>query len=82
MHPILFPDPALFEVALYSLEAKVLTLGVRTIRAGAKCPDCHQISNRTYSRYGRTVQDLPMAGFKELFCMFVIAGFPAKTRPL
>ena len=63
MHPILLPDPALFEVTSYSLEAKVLTLEVRTVRADAKCPDCHQLSNRIHSRYERTVRDLPMAGF-------------------
>jgi transposase len=63
MHSILLPDPALFEVISYSLEAKVLTLEVRTKRGNAKCPDCHQISNRIYSRYARTVRDLPMAGF-------------------
>ena len=63
MHPILLPDPALFEVTSYSLEAKVLTLEVRTRRENAKCPDCHQVSNRIHSRYVRTVRDLPMAGF-------------------
>jgi len=63
MHPILLLDPDLFEVTSYSLEAKVLTLEVRTKRGTAKCPDCHQISDRIHSRYGHTVRDLPMAGF-------------------
>ena len=63
MHPILLPDPALFEVTSYSLEEKVLTLEVRTIKEEAKCPDCHQISSKIHSRYSRTVRDLPMAGF-------------------
>ena len=62
MHPILLPNPAMFELISYSLDQnKVLNLEVRTKGGGAKCPDCHRISDRIHSHYSRTIQDLPMA---------------------
>jgi transposase len=63
MHSILLPDPALFELISYSLAVKVLNLEIKTKSQGARCPDCHQLSNRIHSSYVRTVRDLPMASF-------------------
>lgn len=64
MHPILLPNPTLFDLISYSLhQNKILKLEVRTKGGDAKCPYCHQISNRVHSHYNRTVQDLPMADF-------------------
>ncbi|MEE7479141.1 ISL3 family transposase [Methylobacterium hispanicum] len=39
-----------------------LTITARPIAASARCPRCESVSSRVYSRYTRTLSDLPVAG--------------------
>lgn len=58
----LLADPEAIRLEKIVPDISSLTLVVRTTRAQAECPRCHDPSTRIHSYYSRTVADLPWHG--------------------
>jgi transposase len=75
VHPLL-PDPDTLTLESLRAAGGVIVFAVRTTSAAAACPLCAHPSERTHSRYTRTLLDLPWQGnavrveltVRRLFC--------------